>query len=90
LIPVWTLDIEQAEVRRQEDVKSMDYMNPNVNRRKDLFSCPFLTSILLPIALTRRQIELILSEKELAAGLETGQATWISQGLKLEQEQYIV
>ena len=34
LIPVWTRDIENAEAMRQEDVKSMDYMNPKVEKGK--------------------------------------------------------
>ena len=34
LLPVWTRDIEHAEARRQEDVKSMDYMNPRVEKRE--------------------------------------------------------
>ncbi|KAF8956034.1 hypothetical protein BDZ97DRAFT_1672276, partial [Flammula alnicola] len=37
---------------------------------------------------TRREIELQLSEKELRGGEQTGQATWISQGLKLEEAQF--
>jgi len=34
LIPVWTRDIEHAEVTRQENVKSMDYMNANLKKRE--------------------------------------------------------
>jgi regulatory protein YycI of two-component signal transduction system YycFG len=33
LIPVWTCDIEHAEATRQENVKSMDYMNPKIEKR---------------------------------------------------------
>jgi len=44
----------------------------------------------LYLAPTRREIELKLSEKELAEGLQNGQAAWISQGLKLEEAQYVV
>src|SRR6267378_8357915 len=41
------------------------------------------------IALTCRQIELILAEKELTEGLQTGQGAWISKGLKIEEAQYV-
>jgi len=34
-------------------------------------------------------MELMLSEKELTEGGQTGQASWISQGLKLEEAQYV-
>ncbi|KAF8961701.1 hypothetical protein BDZ97DRAFT_1759716 [Flammula alnicola] len=68
---VWKREIEQAEARRQEDVKSMDYMNLKVDK-----------------PLTRREIELKLSEKELHTGGQTGQAAWISKGLKIEESQF--
>ena len=38
LIPVWTREIEYAEAMRQEDVKSMDYMNPKVEKREYPFA----------------------------------------------------
>ena len=41
------------------------------------------------IALTRREMELLLAEMELATGGQTGQAAWISKGLKVEETQYI-
>ncbi len=42
------------------------------------------------IALTRRDIELVLSEEELTADGQTGQAGWISKGLKVEESQYVL
>jgi len=38
-------------------------------------------------AMTRREIELLLSEGELTTGGLTGQASWISKGLKIEETQ---
>jgi len=35
-------------------------------------------------------MELMLSEKELTEGGQGGQAAWISQGLKLEEAQYVI
>ena len=32
LLPVWTHDIERAEAERQNNVTSMDYMNPKVEK----------------------------------------------------------
>ncbi|KAF8962368.1 hypothetical protein BDZ97DRAFT_1759410 [Flammula alnicola] len=63
-----TIVNKYAEARRQEDVKSMDYMNLKVDK-----------------PLTRCEIELKLSEKELHTSGQTGQATWISKGLKIEE-----
>jgi len=51
---------------------------------------PIVDFYYLSVAPTHREIELKLSEKELAEGLRNGQAAWISQGLKLEEAQYIV
>jgi len=67
----------------------MDYMNPKVEKRGSplnilIFSA--LTSYIY-IALTRREIELQLSNTELATGGQTGQAAWISKGLKIEESQ---
>ncbi len=42
------------------------------------------------IALTRQDIELILSEEELTVDGQTGQASWISTGLKVEESQYVL
>jgi len=39
------------------------------------------------LALTRREIELELSHKEFIDGGSTGQAAWISKGLKIEEWQ---
>jgi len=39
--------------------------------------------------MTRREIELLLAETELAMGGQTGQAAWISKGLKVEETQYV-
>ena len=41
-------------------------------------------------ALTRQEIELKLSEDELTSGGQTGQASWISKGLKIEEAQYVM
>ena len=41
------------------------------------------------IAMTQREIELLLAETELAMGGQTGQAAWISKGLKVEETQYV-
>ena len=68
----------------------MDYMNPKVEKRVYPLILLFFTSIIVLIALTRRQMELMLSEKELTEGGQGGQAAWISQGLKLEEAQYVV
>lgn len=46
-----------------------------------------ITTESLKIALTRRDLELLLSESELAAGGLAGQAAWISEGLKVEESQ---
>ena len=41
------------------------------------------------IAMTQWEIELLLAEMELATGGQTGQAAWISRGLKVEEMQYV-
>lgn len=41
-------------------------------------------------ALSRREIELKLSEDELLHPGKTGQAAWLSKGLKIEEAQYVV
>ena len=63
------------------------------NQSRKAYVSPILSwleIIFLATAPTRRQIELALSEKELAEGIQTGQAAWISKGLKLEEAQYVV
>ena len=41
-------------------------------------------------AASRQEVELMLSEKELEADGPTGQAEWLSQGLKIEQTQLVI
>lgn len=41
------------------------------------------------IALTLREIELKLSQEEFEDGGKTGQASWISKGLRIEESQYV-
>ena len=87
LRPIWTREIEEAEAERQYDVTSMDYMNPKVEKRNFLQYLNFLDALTGVTALTRREIELKLSETELNNAGQTGQAAWISKGLKIEESQ---
>jgi len=41
LIPVWTRKIEEAEVTRQRDVTSMDYMKTTVKKRNDFLKLSY-------------------------------------------------
>ncbi len=62
-------------------------------RRERNVSFHCFTPLNLPkagTALTRREMELVLSETEFATGGQTGQAAWISKGLKVEETQYVI
>lgn len=86
LLPIWKRDIEQAEAGRQLDVTKMDYMNLKVDKRSVSYA-PDILTLILNIALTLREIELKLSQEEFEEGGQTGQASWISKGLKIEESQ---
>ena len=54
-----------------------------------IYSLHKVDSSMAGIAMTQREIELLLAETELATGGQTGQAAWISKGLKVEETQYV-